>query len=78
MNYECYKKLWLTAVMAAAVTTWLASNGSGGYNVGGYIMEAFSALHKQLCWEFGVSHNCVCIMSEGLLINVVTCYKNFL
>ena len=39
-------------------------NGGGGYNVGGYTMVACSTLHKQLCWEFGVNHNCVCIISE--------------
>ena len=44
-------------------------NGNhGGYNVGGYTMVACSALHKQLCWEFGVNHNCVCIISEGPLM----------
>ena len=49
--------------------------GGGGCNVGGYAMVVCSALHKQLCWEFGVSHNCVCIISEGLLIYVVTCLE---
>ena len=49
--------------------------GSGGYNVGGYAMVVCSALHKQLCWEFGVSHNCVCIISEGPLMYVVTCLE---
>ena len=39
--------------------------GGGGYNIGSYAMVVCSALHKQLCWEFGVSHNCVCIISEG-------------
>ena len=43
-------------------------NGGGGYNVGSYTMVACSALHKQLCWEFRVSHNCVCIISEGPLL----------
>ena len=38
-------------------------------------MVACSALHKQLYWEFGVSHNCVCIISEGPLIYVVTCLE---
>ena len=38
-------------------------------------MVACSALHKQLCWEFGVSHNCVCIISEGPLMYVVTCLE---
>ena len=38
-------------------------NGSGGYNVGSYTMVVHSALHKQLCWEFGVSHNCAWIVS---------------
>ena len=45
----------------------------GGYNVGGYAMVVCSTLHKQLCWEFGVSHNCVYIISEGPLIYVVAC-----
>ena len=38
-------------------------------------MVACSALHKQLYWEFGVSHNCVCIISEGTLMYVVTCLE---
>ena len=38
-------------------------------------MVACSALHKKLCWEFGVSYNCVCIISEGPLIYVVTCLE---
>ena len=38
-------------------------------------MVACSALHKQLCWEFGVSHNCICIISEGPLMYVVTCLE---
>ena len=38
-------------------------------------MVACSTLYKQLCWEFGVSHNCVCIISEGPLIYVVTCLE---
>ena len=50
-------------------------NGGGGYNVGGYTMVACSALYKQLCWEFGVSHNCVCIISEGPLMYIVTCLE---
>ena len=50
-------------------------NGGGGYSVGGYTMVVCSALHKQLCWEFGVSHNCVCIISEGPLMYVVTCLE---
>ena len=33
--------------------------GGSSYNVGGYKMVACSTLHKQLCWEFGVSHNCI-------------------
>ena len=52
-------------------------NISSGYNVGGYTMVAYSALHKQLCWEFGVNHNCVCIISEGPLMYVVTCLETF-
>ena len=50
-------------------------NGGGGYNVGGYKMVACSALHKQLCWEFGASYNCVCIISEGPLMYVMTCLE---
>ena len=49
--------------------------GGSGYNVGGYAMVVYSALYKQLCWEFGVSHNCVCIISEGPLMYVVTCLE---
>ena len=43
-------------------------NGGGAYGVGGYTMVACSALNKQLSWEFGVSHNCICITSEGPLM----------
>ena len=50
-------------------------NGGGGYSVGGYTMVACSALHKQWCWQFGVSHNCVCIISEGPLMYVVSCLE---
>ena len=50
-------------------------NGSGSYNVGGYTMVVCSVLHKQLSWEFGVSHNCICIISEGPLIYIVTCLE---
>ena len=53
-------------------------NGGGVYNIGGYTIVACSALHKQLCWEFRVSHNCVCIISEGPLMYVVTCLETFL
>ena len=49
--------------------------GGGGYNVGGYAMVVCSALHKQLCWEFGVNHNCICIIFEGPLMYVVTCLE---
>ena len=52
-------------------------NSGGSYNVGSYTMVARSALYKQLCWEFGVSHNCVCIISEGPLMYVVTCLGIF-
>ena len=47
----------------------------GSYNTGSYTMVVCSTLHKQLCWEFGVSHNCVCIISEGPLMYVVTCLE---
>ena len=50
-------------------------NGSSGYNVGGYTMVVCSALHKQFCWEFVVSHTCVCIIYEGPLIYVVICLE---
>ena len=52
-------------------------NGGGGYNFGGYTIVACSALHMKLCWEFGASHNCVCIISEGPLMYVVTCLETF-
>ena len=51
--------------------------GCSGYNIGGYAMVVCSTLHKQLCWEFGVSYNCVCIISEGPLMYVVTCLGTF-
>ena len=63
--------------MAAAVATTLVAAMVGGYNVGSYTMVACSTLHKQLCWEFGVSHNCVCIISKGPLMYVVTCLGTF-
>ena len=47
-------------------------NSDSGYNIGGYTMVACSALHKQLCWKFGVTHNCVCIISEGPLMYIMT------
>ena len=50
-------------------------NSGSSYNIGGYTMVACSALYKQLCQEFGVSHNCVCIISGGPLIYVVTCLE---
>ena len=52
-------------------------NSSGSYNIGGYTMIACSALYKQLYWEFGVSHNCVCIISKGPLMYVVNCLGTF-
>ena len=76
-NYECYKKLRLVAAVMAVVVVAMAAalaatiGSSSGYNVGGYTMVVYSALHKQLCWEFGVSHNCICIISEGPLMYVV-------
>ena len=53
------------------------NSGGGSYNVGGYTMVACSALYKQLCWEFGANHNCVCTISEGFLMYVVTCLEIF-
>ena len=52
-------------------------NSGGIYNIGGYTMLACSALYKQLCWEFGVSYNCVCIISGGPLMYVVTFLGTF-
>ena len=53
-------------------------NSSGGsYKIGGYTMVASRTLFKQLCWEFGVSNNCVCIISEGPLMYIVTCLETF-
>ena len=47
-NCECYKKLRLAAVMAAAGGYNVGGYyGSGGYNVGGYAIVVCSALHKQ-------------------------------
>ena len=46
-------------------------NGSG-YNVVSYAIVVCSALHKQLCWELGVNHNCICIISEGPLMYAMT------
>ena len=75
-NCGCYKKLRLAAVVATVAAKMLvATIAGGGYSIGGYTMVACSALHKQLCWEFGVSHNCVCIISEGPLMYVVTCLE---
>ena len=52
-------------------------NGRSGYIIGGYTMVACSPLYKQLYWEFGVSYNCFCIISEGPLMYVVTCLETF-
>ena len=54
-------------------------NGGGGrgYNVGGYTIIVRRALYKQLCWEFDVNHNCICIISEGISMYVVTCLETF-
>ena len=52
-------------------------NSYSGYNGSGYTMVACSALYKQLCWEFGASHNCVCITSEGPLMYIVACLETF-
>ena len=49
--------------------------GGGSYNVGCFAMVVCSALGKQLCWEFGVSHNCICNISEGPLMYVVACLE---
>ena len=50
-------------------------NGGSHYNVGGYTMVACSVLYNQFCWEFVVSHNCVCIILEGPLMYVLTCLE---
>ena len=50
-------------------------NGGSGYNAGRYAMVVCSALHKQLYWEFGVSNNSFCIISEGPLMYVMTWLK---
>ena len=47
-------------------------SGGSSYNVDGYTIVAPSALYKQLYWEFGASHNCSCIISEGPLMYIVT------
>ena len=52
-------------------------NGGNSYNVGGFTMVACRSLHKQLYLEFGVSHNCVYIISEGPLMYVVICLETF-
>ena len=52
-------------------------NSDDSYNIGGYTRVVHSTLYKHLCWEFGVSHNCVCIISEGPLMYVVTCLETF-
>ena len=52
-------------------------NGSGGYSVGNYTMVACSTLYKKLRWEFGLSHSCICIISEGPLMYIVTCLVTF-
>ena len=82
-NCECYKKAAVGGCNGGRSGYNVGSYnvdgyyGGGGYNVGGYAMVVCSTLHKQLCWEFGVSHNCVCIISEGPLMYVVTCLGTF-
>ena len=56
-------KLWV--LREAAVDS--CNNDNGGYNIGSYNISGYtkvscSNLYKQLYWEFGVSHNCVCII----------------
>ena len=79
-NFECYKKLRLAAVMeAVAATTLVAAMAAAvATMLVAYTIVACSALYKQLCWEFGASHNCVCIVSEGPLMYVVTCLETIL
>ena len=38
-------------------------------------MVVCSAPYDQLCWEFGLSYNCICIISDGLLMYAVTCLE---
>ena len=52
-------------------------NDSGSYNIGGYTMVACRTLHKKLCWEFEVGHNCVFSIFEVTLMYVVTCLGTF-
>ena len=52
-------------------------NGGSSYDGGGFTMVAHSALHKQLCWEFGLGNNCIWIISKGPLMYVVTCLEAF-
>ena len=40
-------------------------------------MVVRSTLYKQLCWEIGVSHNGIYIISEGPLMYIVTCLETF-
>ena len=39
-------------------------NNGSSYNIDGYTMVVLRTLYKQLCWEFGVNHNHICIISE--------------
>ena len=50
-------------------------NSGGGYNIGVYTILVHNALHKQSCWEFGVSHDCSYTISKGPLIYVMTCLE---
>ena len=38
-------------------------------------MVVCSTLYKQFCWEFGVSHSYVCIVSEGPSMYVMICLE---
>ena len=54
------KKYELQVLQEAAISY---RNSSGNYKIAGYTMVVHSTLYKQLCWEFGVNHNCVRIVS---------------
>ena len=82
-NYERYKKLQLAAVIMVEATTLVATMAVVAIIAVAATMAkvatmvACSTLHKQLYWEFGVSHNCVCIICEGPLMYIVTCLETF-
>ena len=51
-------------MMVVVATSLVAIIVAADYNIGIFAMVAYSsALYKQLYWEFGVSHNCIWIIS---------------